>query len=60
MFWVLGDDLLPTGAVVGWESHEVGFAKKIFSPDADKRNFAVLDVAADGAWVRAENVRCFQ
>ena len=48
---MLGEDLLPAAAVVGWESQEVGFAKKIFSPDADKRNFAVRDVAPEGALV---------
>jgi hypothetical protein len=44
---------------MGGEAHQVGFAEKIFPTDADKWDFAVADVAADGAGVGSKDASGF-
>jgi len=56
---LLGQDLLAAGAVMGWETHQVSFAEKIFPTDADEWDFAVANVAADGAGVGSKDASGF-
>ena len=56
---MLGQDLLAAGAVMGGETHQVSFAEKIFPTDADEWDFAVANVAADGAGVGSKDASGF-